>query len=116
MTGFFIFLHTIVCLILITVILMQSGRGGGLTEGFSSAESMFGAQTNEFMIKATTILSTVFLVTCLALAVLSIQKGQSLIPTTVVPTSTQSDAAKTMNKTVDEAVKTVEQAAEQPQP
>lgn len=73
------FLHATICVILIAVILMQSGRGGGLTESFSSAESMFGAQTNAFMIKATSIFATIFLVTCLGLAVLSSKKTVSLM-------------------------------------
>lgn len=83
MMGFFIFVHTFCCLVLIAAVLMQSGRGGGLTEGFASAESMFGAKTNEFMIRTTVVLSSVFLVTCLVLARLSAQKEKSLIPETV---------------------------------
>ncbi len=79
MTGIFMFFHGLVCVLLVLVILMQSGRGGGLTEGFASAESIFGAKTNSFMVKATTILGTVFLVTCLSIAVLSSQKGKSLM-------------------------------------
>ena len=79
MTGIFMFFHGLVCVLLVLVILMQSGRGGGLTEGFASAESIFGAKTNSFMVKATTILGTVFLVTCLSIAILSSQKGKSLM-------------------------------------
>lgn len=79
MTGFVLFVHAVVCIFLMLVILMQSGRGGGLTEGFASAESIFGARTNVFMIKTTTVLATLFLVTCLSLAVLSSQKGRSLM-------------------------------------
>jgi len=79
------FIHATISIFLIVVILMQSGRGGGLTEGFASAESMFGAQTNEFMIKATTVFATIFFVTCLGLAILSSQKGKSLMADTVAP-------------------------------
>lgn len=79
MTGFVTFIHILACAFLMTVILMQSGRGGGLTEGFSSAESLFGAKTNAFMVKATSILAALFLATCLGLAVLSTQKGRSLM-------------------------------------
>lgn len=83
MIGFIMFIHSIVCVLLIVVILMQAGRGGGLTEGFGAAESMFGAQTNEFMIRATTILTVTFIVTCLSLAVLSAKGGKSLMPNKV---------------------------------
>ena len=85
MTGFVMFLHAGVAIFLIIIILMQSGRGGGLTEGFASAESIFGAKTNEFMIKATTIFATVFLITCLGLAVLSAQKSKSLMSDEAFP-------------------------------
>ena len=84
MIAFFIFLHALACVVLIVFILMQSGRGGGLTEGFASAESMFGAKTNEFMIRATTIFAFIFLVTSLSLAHLSARKEKSLIHEEVV--------------------------------
>lgn len=83
MTIFFMILHTLICVLLVCIILMQSGRGGGLTESFASAESMFGAQTSSFLIKGTTILASLFLVTCLSLAFLSTQKNKSLIPETM---------------------------------
>lgn len=83
MTGFVIFIHVVACLLLLLLILMQSGRGGGLTEGFASAESMFGTQTNQFLIKGTTVLAVIYFVTCLSLAVLSSSKGKSIMPTQV---------------------------------
>ena len=83
MIGFVIFIHTLVCMLLMTVILMQAGRGGGLTEGFAGAESMFGAKTNIFMVRITTVLATIFLVTSLTLAHLSARQNQSLIPNTI---------------------------------
>jgi preprotein translocase subunit SecG len=85
MIGIVLFLHALVSILLIVAILMQSGRGGGLTESFASAESMFGAQTNEFMIKTTTVLATVFFVTCIGLAILSSQSGRSLMSNKVAP-------------------------------
>jgi len=107
------FLHAVLSVLLIVVILMQSGRGGGLTEGFASAESMFGAKTNEFMIKATTIFATLFLVTCLGLAVLSSQKGKSLmsdqvaseipqLPPLTIPGEDTSEDAETPVSTIPE--------------
>ena len=97
------FLHALICAVLITIILMQSGRGGGLTESFASAESMFGAQTNEFMVKATTIIAAIFLVTCLSLAVLSSRKAASLMSNKIaVPVS--KDKAKTVVDSVQDRV------------
>ena len=79
MTGLVIFLHAVACVFIVVIILMQSGRGGGLTESFASAESVFGAKTNEFMIKATTVLASIFLVTSLSLAVISAKKEVSVM-------------------------------------
>lgn len=79
MIGLFIFIHSVCAILLIVVILMQSGRGGGLTETFASAESMFGAKTNEVMVKATVILAVIFLVSSLALAHLSSKREKSLL-------------------------------------
>ena len=79
MLGFIIFLHVIVCILLSLMILMQSGRGGGLAESFSAAESMFGARTNVVLVKATTVLGAFFIVTCLSLAFFSAQGSKSLI-------------------------------------
>jgi preprotein translocase subunit SecG len=50
-----------------------------LTESFASAESMFGAKTNELMVRATVILAAVFLTTSLALAHLSSKRERSLL-------------------------------------
>ncbi|MFA5261467.1 MAG: preprotein translocase subunit SecG [Candidatus Omnitrophota bacterium] len=77
-----IVIHVLTAVLLITVILMQSGRGGGLTESFASAESMFGARTNEFMVRATAILAAIFLVTNLSLAYVNAKKERSLMQST----------------------------------
>ena len=127
MIGFVMFIHAIVTILLIIVILMQAGRGGGLTEGFASAESMFGAKTNEFMVRATTILGAVFLVTSLGLAILSSQKGKSLMTSSTVPmeqavpAETPEDLApvtvsdNAVNSVADEAVEAVDEAKDQAQ-
>lgn len=79
MTAILIFIHTIACILLVIAILMQSGKGGGLTEGFASAESMLGAQTNTFMTKLTTVFAVLFFVTSLALTFLSTKRDASLM-------------------------------------
>ncbi len=79
MVGLIIFIHILICVLLACAILMQAGRGGGLTENFAAAESMFGAKTNTVMVKATTILASIFLVTCMSLAFFSFQKDKSLM-------------------------------------
>lgn len=116
MTAFFIFIHTACCIVLIAAVLMQSGRGGGLTEGFAPAESLFGAKTNEFMIRTTVILSSVFLVTSLVLARLSAKKEQSIMPQTTAallhsPKGTDTDEGKPLEA---DKLSTADSAAEKP--
>ena len=79
MTTFITIIHALICVLLAMVILMQSGRGGGLTENFASAESVFGAKTNSFMVRATAVLASLFLVTCIFLTYLSSRKDRSLM-------------------------------------
>ncbi len=77
--GILIFFHSVACILLITVILMQAGRKGGLTDGFASAESMFGAKTNAFMVRTTIVMLAVFMVTSLSLAYVTAKKDRSIM-------------------------------------
>jgi preprotein translocase subunit SecG len=79
MMTFILIIHSLVCVLLLLAILMQAGRGGGLTEQFSSAETVFGAQTNELMVRITSVLATIFFVTCLSLAFMSARQERSLV-------------------------------------
>jgi len=79
--GFVIFFHILVCLILIAVILLQAGRGGGLSETFGgeSAQTIFGTKTSVFLTRATVVAASLFLVTCLLLGIMTARRGRSLI-------------------------------------
>jgi len=79
MIPFIIAIHVIACILLIIIILIQAGRGGGLVDSFSSVESMFGTKTNVFLTKATSVLSVIFFLTCLSLALLSARQNRSLM-------------------------------------
>jgi preprotein translocase subunit SecG len=85
MFSFVITIHVVACVLLIIIVLIQQGRGGGLIDSLSSAESVFGTKTNSFLVKSTSIFAVVFFVTCLSLAFLSIQKSKSLIETKYQP-------------------------------
>ncbi|MBI4981898.1 MAG: preprotein translocase subunit SecG [Candidatus Omnitrophica bacterium] len=76
-----IVLHVIACIGLIGIVLIQRGRGSGLVESFQGVESMFGTKTNEFLTRSTTVLSVVFFITCLSLAVMSVRQSKSLMST-----------------------------------
>ena len=83
--GFIVVFHVIVCILLVITILMQAGRGGGLAESFASAESMFGTQTNTFMVRFSTILAVIFFSTSLLLAVNSSKAEKSLMAHAKLP-------------------------------
>lgn len=75
-----IIIHVIACVILISLVLIQRGRGSGLVESFQGVESMFGTKTNAFLTRTTTVMSIVFFLTCLSLAILSVRQSRSLMP------------------------------------
>ncbi len=79
MMIFLIIIHVTACLVLIGLVLIQRGRGAGLVESFAGVESMFGTKTSVFLTRTTTIMSIVFFMTCLGLAVLSVKQSKSLM-------------------------------------
>ena len=79
MYGLIIGIHIIVCILLMGIVLIQSGRGGGLTGNFSSMESLFGTKTNSFLTRTTAVLATLFILTCLSLTLISTKRSKSLI-------------------------------------
>jgi preprotein translocase subunit SecG len=88
MMGFVIAVHVAACVLLILIILIQAGRGGGLVEGFSGVESVFGTKTNVFLTRATSIFSILFFLTCIMLALLSARQSRSLMRDTQAATAT----------------------------
>jgi preprotein translocase subunit SecG len=67
-------IHLIVCLCLVAVILVQSGKGGGLAGGaFGGAtQTVFGGRgATDFITRATVVLGVLFFVTSLSLALLT---------------------------------------------
>ncbi|MDP3042515.1 MAG: preprotein translocase subunit SecG [Candidatus Omnitrophota bacterium] len=79
MMTFLIIIHVTACVVLIGLVLIQRGRGAGLVESFAGVESMFGTKTSAFLTRITTVMSIVFFLTCLALAVLSVKQSKSLM-------------------------------------
>ena len=81
MYAFLIVIHVIAAVCLILIILLQAGRGGGLSETFGSTatQSFFGTSAARFLQRATAACAIVFLLTCLSLAVLSTRRSRSLM-------------------------------------
>ncbi len=105
--GFLLFIHIVVCILLVICILLQAGKGGGLTESFAAAESMFGTQTNTFMVRVTTVLCTIFLITSLTLAFNSSKMDKSLMEKAKLPPA----AVKPVEKDAEPMVKIEEPKA-----
>ena len=93
--GILIGLHIIVCVGLIIIVLIQAGRGGGLAESFSGAESIFGTKTNAFLTKSTSVFAIIFFITCLSLAFVSKQRSQSLLEGKRLPAQVKKVETKT---------------------
>jgi len=79
--GLVIAIHIVVSLVLIFVILLQAGRGGGLSESFgaSATQSIFGTKTSLFLRRATEVSAVMFILTCLLLGVMTSHRGRSLV-------------------------------------
>jgi len=71
--------HVIVVVALMGMILVQRGRSGGLVEALGGVESIFGTKTSAFFVKLTVILAVGFFLTSISLAILSKEKGKSLM-------------------------------------
>ena len=80
MTIFLLIIHVFVCLFLIGVVLLQSGKGAELGAAFGgSSQTIFGSRgAATFLNKMTTISAIVFMITSLTLAVVT-AKGGSVI-------------------------------------
>jgi len=117
MYTFLIAVHAIASVVLILVILLQAGRGGGLTDTFggSAVQHAFGAKGADFMTKLTTVFVVIFLTTSLSLAVLSSRRGKSLMATQAAiqlqeaakQASKEAKEAEDAAKAAEEAEKTV---------
>lgn len=65
-------IHLIACLLLIGVVLMQSGKGGMGTALGGGGETFFGGRgAAPFLARATTVLAVIFMVASLSLSLLS---------------------------------------------
>ncbi len=87
MYVFMIILHVLACLVLIGVILLQAGKGGGLSAEFGGGggfQSIFGTKTSAFLTKATGVCAVIFLTTSLTLALVSAKRGESLVVNEVI--------------------------------
>jgi len=79
--GLIIAIHVMVSLVLIAVILLQAGRGGGLSETFggSQTQTILGTKTSVFLKRATTVAAVIYILVCLILGMMTGHRGRSLV-------------------------------------
>lgn len=102
MTAVIITIHVIVCIALILIVLLQTGKGAdmGAAFGGGGSNTLFGASgAGTFLSKATTVAAVVFMLTSLSLAYVSsnrtgtsIMKSVESAPAEEKPVSNASDA------------------------
>lgn len=82
MFALLITLHVISCLVLIMVILLQAGKGGGISETFGGSgglQQMLGTKASSFLTKATAGCAVLFLATSMTLALMSTMRSASIV-------------------------------------
>ncbi len=80
MTILFTFIHVLVCLFLIVVVLLQSGKAADLAGAFGGmgSQTAFGPRGSATLLsKATTLAAAVFMITSLTLAILATRGAAS---------------------------------------
>ena len=111
MSIFLIVIHVIVCIALIMIVLLQTGKGTdmGAAFGGGSSQTLFGSGgASTFLSKATTVAAVVFMLTSLFLAYVSTnQSGVSVI--------SDAPASKQKEKASEQKQKQTDQAAPVPE-
>lgn len=80
MLGLIITLHVLVCIFLIFIILIQPGKGYGLSETFGGqTQTIFGVRAGTLLTRITAVCATIFLIASLSIAVISSKKSRSLV-------------------------------------
>lgn len=79
--GIVIAVHVVVSLVLIAVILLQAGRGGGLSESFggSQTQTILGTKSSVFLKRVTGVAAVLYILVCLLLGVMTSHRGRSLV-------------------------------------
>ena len=98
MSFLVILIHVMVCVALIMIVLLQTGKGAdmGAAFGGGSSQTLFGSSgASTFLSKATTVAAIVFMLTSLALAYRSAHR---------TPASVMSDVEAPIEQTAPETI------------
>ena len=94
MTGIVVAIHVTVCILLILIVLLQTGKGAemGASIGGGSSQALFGASgPANVLTKITTAVAIIFMITSLTLAYLSGHQSESSVMKTQVPVEQTSE-------------------------
>jgi preprotein translocase subunit SecG len=97
-------LHIVVCIILVLVVLLQSGRSADLAGAFGggATQTAFGSRgPASFLSKMTTIAAIVFMVTSFSLSLITVKReSKSILETTTKHQTTQTTKKAPVGKPV----------------
>jgi preprotein translocase subunit SecG len=106
MSLLLVIMHVIVCIALIMIVLLQTGKGAdmGAAFGGGASQTLFGSTgATTFLGKATTVAAIVFMITSLGLAYMSTHKtGDSIMMDEKAPIEQQAAPAKPENNSLPE--------------
>ncbi len=112
MSAIIVIIHVIVCLALIMIVLLQTGKGAdmGASFGGGGSQTLFGSSgASTFLSKATTVAAVVFMLTCFTLAWLSThQTPKSIMKDTKAPAAQEEKLPLDMPVTQDTKVPTAQ--------
>ncbi|HTZ19079.1 MAG TPA: preprotein translocase subunit SecG [Dissulfurispiraceae bacterium] len=113
MQVFLLILHVLVCIFLILIVLLQSGKGAEMGAAFGgSSQTLFGSRgAATFLNKLTTVAAVVFMITSLLLTMLT-TKGSSVIQN--VPTEQGTPAPMQLPQPQQLPQQPIQQTAPQP--
>ena len=120
MSIFLIVIHVIVCIALIMIVLLQTGKGAdmGAAFGGGSSQTLFGSTgASTFLSKATTVAAIVFMLTSLILAYVAGggNVSKSVVTDTRIPVEQSAPAASGNNTTTSDTDATQSNPATQNQ-
>ncbi len=86
--NFILVLHALASLLLIGIVLIQGSKSDGLS-GFigGGGTTFFGTSTATVIVKATTVIGIIFMLTSITLTVMHSRRARTVIDRSVVPLS-----------------------------
>jgi preprotein translocase subunit SecG len=117
--GFVLFIHIVVCVLLVIIVLLQSGKSADLAGAFGGvgSQSTFGPRgAATFLSKMTTTLAILFMVTSLTLWIIASNKagGPEFQPEDVKQQQTETTPTTTSEETTDKDKADQKKGATQP--